>query len=91
MKVARNEKRKKLRGFSYYKSIANFEVFFWNLNLSTKRLFWRCALCRSLELRRWLNLELRMDSSFSIAKPRVKSKYVCTLEYLIAGGVRLFY
>ena len=27
MKVAQNEKRKKLRGFSYYKNIANFEAF----------------------------------------------------------------
>ena len=44
MKVARNEKRKKLCGFSYYKYIANFEAFFWNLNLSTNRLFWRCVL-----------------------------------------------
>ena len=26
-KVARNEKQKKLRGFSYYKNMANFEVF----------------------------------------------------------------
>ena len=26
-KVARNEKRKKLHGFSYYKNIANFEAF----------------------------------------------------------------
>ena len=43
MKVARNEKRKKLHGFCYYKNIANFEEFVWNLNLSTIRLFWRCV------------------------------------------------
>ena len=32
---ARNEKRKKLRGFSYFKSMANFEVFCWNFSSST--------------------------------------------------------
>ena len=34
MKVARNEKRKKLLGFSFYINIGNFEAFLWNLNLS---------------------------------------------------------
>ena len=43
MKVARNEKRKKLLGFSFYINIGNFEVFLRNLNLSAKHLFWRCA------------------------------------------------
>ena len=43
MKVARNEKRKKLLGFSFYINIGNFEAFLWNLNLSAKHLFWRCA------------------------------------------------
>ena len=33
-KVARNEKRKKLHGFSYYKSVANFEAFCWNISSS---------------------------------------------------------
>ena len=42
MKVARNEKRKKLLGFSFYTNIGNFEAFLWNLNLSTNCLFWRC-------------------------------------------------
>ena len=42
MKVAQNEKRKKLLGFSFYTNIGNFEAFLRNLNLSTKRLFWRC-------------------------------------------------
>ena len=42
MKVARNEKRKKLLGFSFYINIGNFEAFLWNLNLSANRLFWRC-------------------------------------------------
>ena len=42
MKVARNEKRKKLPKFSFYINIGNFEAFLWNLNLSTNRLFWRC-------------------------------------------------
>ena len=32
---------KKLHEFSYTQNIANFESFFWNLNLSTNRLFWR--------------------------------------------------
>ena len=42
MKVARNEKRKKLLGFSFYINIGNFEAFLRNLNLSANRLFWRC-------------------------------------------------
>ena len=44
MKVARNEKRKKLLGFSFYINIGNFEAFLWNLTLSAKLLFWRCVL-----------------------------------------------
>ena len=44
MKVAQNEKRKKLLGFSFYINIGNFEAFLWNLNLSTNHLFWRCDL-----------------------------------------------
>ena len=43
MKVARNEKQKKLLGFSFSINIGNFEGFLWNLNLSTKHLFWRCG------------------------------------------------
>ena len=43
MKVAQNEKRKKLLGFSFYINIGNFEAFLWNLNLSAKHLFWRCC------------------------------------------------
>ena len=42
MKVARNEKQKKLLGFSFYINIGHFEAFLWNLDLSTKHLFWRC-------------------------------------------------
>ena len=42
MKVAQNEKRKKLCGFSFYINIGNFEGFLGNLNLSAKLLFWRC-------------------------------------------------
>ena len=42
MKVAQNEKRKKLLRFSFYLNIGNFEVFLRNLNLSTKHLFWTC-------------------------------------------------
>ena len=40
----KNEKRKKLLGFSFYINIGNFEAFLWNLNLSTNHLFWRCDL-----------------------------------------------
>ena len=43
MKVAWNEKRKKLHGFSFYVNIGNFEVFLWNLNLRANHLFWRCV------------------------------------------------
>ena len=43
MKVAQNEKRKKLHGFSFYINIGNFEALLRNLNLSTNRLFWRCV------------------------------------------------
>ena len=39
MKVAQNEKQKKLLGFSFYINIGNFEGFLRNLNLSTKHLF----------------------------------------------------
>ena len=38
-KVARNEKRKKLRGFSYYKNMANFEAFWQDKNFSKNLLF----------------------------------------------------
>ena len=41
MKVAQNEKRKKLLGFPFYINIGNFEAFLWNLNLSTNCLFCR--------------------------------------------------
>ena len=44
MKVARNEKRKKLRGFSYYKSIANFEAFFLELKLEHKPFLEVCCI-----------------------------------------------
>ena len=47
MKVARNEKRKKLLGFSFYTNIGNFKAFLWNLNLSANHLFWRCVFERS--------------------------------------------
>ena len=44
MKVARNEKRKKLLGFSFYINTGNSEAFLWNLNLSAKHLFWMCDI-----------------------------------------------
>ena len=49
MKVARNEKRKKLFGFSFYINIGNFEAFFRNLNLSANRLFLRCEQDKEFE------------------------------------------
>ena len=39
MKVAQNEKRKKLHGFSYCKNIANFEAFWRGKNFSKNLLF----------------------------------------------------
>ena len=45
VKVAQNKNRKKILGFSFYINIGNFEAFLWNLNLSTKHLFWRCGRC----------------------------------------------
>ena len=38
-KVARNDKQKKLHGFSYYKNIANFEEFWRDKNISKNLLF----------------------------------------------------
>ena len=38
-KVARNEKRKKKYGFSYYKNILNFEAFWRDKNFSKNLLF----------------------------------------------------
>ena len=41
--VAWNEKRKKLCGFSYAKSMANFEAFWWNISSFIKLLFLKSA------------------------------------------------
>ena len=43
MKVARNEKQKKVLGLYFYMNIGNFEAFLRNLNLRENCLFWRCA------------------------------------------------
>ena len=40
MKVARNEKRKKQRRFSYHKNIANFEAFGGTKTLAKTSYFW---------------------------------------------------
>ena len=40
IKVAQNEKRKKLRGFSYYKNIAHFEAFWATKTLAKTSYFW---------------------------------------------------
>ena len=41
MKVALNEKRKKLRGFSFSINIANFEAFLSVFKLTKNPLFWK--------------------------------------------------
>ena len=46
-KVARNEKRKKLHGFSYYKNIANFEAFWQDKNFNKNLLFLGSVKCLS--------------------------------------------
>ena len=45
-KVARNEKIKKLLGFSYSKNMANFEVFCCNISSSINLLFLKSDGCR---------------------------------------------
>ena len=42
-KVARNEKRKKLHGFSYSKRMVNFEAFHWNISSSINLYFLKSA------------------------------------------------
>ena len=54
MKVARNEKRKKLLGFSFYINIGNFEAFLRNLNLSANHLFWKCASIVFFKMAFWV-------------------------------------
>ena len=41
LKVAQNEKRKKLRGFSFSINMANFEAFRWNKKLISN-IFFKC-------------------------------------------------
>ena len=45
-KIARNEKHKKLHGFSYDKNMANFEAFRWGIKLRINLLLlksvWQC-------------------------------------------------
>ena len=55
MKVARNEKRKKLLGFSFYINIGNFEAFLRNLNLSAKHLFWTCVSVVGTRLKKYFS------------------------------------
>ena len=45
LRNARNEKRKKLHGFSYTKNMANFEVFLSTIKLSANLLFMRSEVC----------------------------------------------
>ena len=42
-------KMKKIHGFSYYKNIANFEAFRWNISLSAKLLFMKSAIAPELD------------------------------------------
>ena len=44
LKVAKNEKRKKLRGFSFSISVANFEVFCWTKKLISNLFFLKSVL-----------------------------------------------
>ena len=46
MKVALNEKRKKLCGFSFSKNIANFEAFLSVFKLTKNLLFWRVIVIK---------------------------------------------
>ena len=45
LRNARNEKRKKLHGFSYTKNMANFEVFLSRIELSANLLLMRSEVC----------------------------------------------
>ena len=49
MKVAQNEKPKKLHWFCYYKNIANFEAFLQDKNFSKNLLFLGSELLKSTE------------------------------------------
>ena len=68
MKVAQNEKRKKLLGFSFYTNIGNFEAFLWNLNLSKNRLFWRCELMLRSEWEQYFALVPHNKSQLFVYK-----------------------
>ena len=56
MKVARNEKRKKLHGFSYYKNIANFEAFCRYKNFSKNLLYLGSACLWSVVTQKMQNV-----------------------------------
>ena len=79
MKVAQNEKRKKLLGFSFYINIGNFEAFLRNLNLSANRLFWRCECTTSIGI---FVLWCFFSSEFS---------YTCIVIYHFISSNRLFF
>ena len=48
LKVALNEKRKKLRGFSFSINIANFEAFCWTKKLISHLFFLKSEVCSSV-------------------------------------------
>ena len=61
MKVALNEKRKKLRGFSFYINMANFEALFQGFLSRRNCLFLNCS--RVKELSKVRNIIRILDSS----------------------------
>ena len=79
MKVAQNEKRKKLLGFSFYINIGNFEAFLRNLNLSANPLFWRCECTTCIGI---FVLWCFFSSEFS---------YTCIEIYHFISSNRLFF
>ena len=95
MKVARNEKRKKLLGFSFYINIGNFEAFLRNLNLSTKHLFWRCVFELRFVNQNTLNPRIEFDPSL-MPKTKKNNKNAIVAEkgqncYVMKHSPRAFF
>ena len=61
MKVALNEKRKKLRGFSFSIDIANFEAFLSVFKLTKNPLFLKSVDCTKYKLIVWRNACVWLD------------------------------
>ena len=75
-KVALNEKWKKLRGFSYSKSMANFVTFCWNISSSINILFLKSVACVELVISSawWIIIKI----IFTIFQ-KTKHSYLCTV------------